>query len=271
MKKTILFSLTLALLSISLFGQEQELYIGPLDPPEEPTDGQSLRDALLYDQLSFGLLSYLNQVFLASPGGSALVQCADDFEVPVGETWEISAFHAYLLMNGNPPYINVYIYEHVETMPGMGMPGALIHFFGNIADYETMLVGPPTDNMLSYDVKVNLPGTIELSTGKYWVSIVPAFFGFFEGAWIESAAPLPSRDLFNPYYVQDPTGFVAPFLTWTPATLFAPSFSSYNLSFAVEGEIQPPPVAADIPLRGWAIVMALMLIGLTLILRKTGR
>jgi len=268
MKKLLILSLTIVLFSsINLSGQQSELFTGPLEPPEENQGTSAGRDALLYEQLSFGLLSYINQIFLASPGGTALAQCADDFEIPEGDTWDVTAFRAYLLLNGNPQFINVYIYEDLESMPGMHLPGALIQSFTNITDYELTPVGPPADDLVSYDVKVNLPGILELSEGRYWVSIVPAFFGIFDGAWIESLGQ-PLRDLSNPYHVQDPTGFIAPFPSWTPATLFAPTFSSYNMSFAVEGTVQEEPVAEEIPVKNWAILVAVLLIAGLLIFKK---
>jgi hypothetical protein len=268
MKKLLILILTLFLFSsIHLKGQQRDLFIGPLEPPDENRGTGSGRDALLYDQLSFGLLSYINQVFLASPGGTALAQCADDFEIPAGEVWDISAFRAYLLLNGNPLFINVYIYEDLKSVPGLHMPGMLLQSYTDIIDYELTPVGPPADELVSYDVKVNLPEALELSEGRYWVSIVPAFFGIFEGAWIESLGQ-PLRDLSNPYHVQDPTGFIAPFLTWTPSTLFAPPFSSYNLSFGVEGNVQDEPVAEEIPLGDWAVLIAILMIAGLLIFRK---
>ncbi len=268
MKKLLILSLTIVLFSpINLTGQQSDLFIGPLEPPEETQGSNAGRDALLYDQLSFGLLSYINQVFLASPGGTALAQCADDFEIPEGDIWDISAFRAYLLLNGNPQFINVYIYEDLETMPGINMPGALLHSYTNLTDYELTTIGPPADELVSYDVKVNLPGVLELPEGRYWISVVPAFFGIFDGAWIESLGQ-PLRDISNPYHVQDPTGFIAPFLTWTPATIFAPTFSSYNLSFGVEGTVQAEPVAEEIPIRNWSFGIAVLLIGTLLAIRK---
>ncbi len=120
---------------------------------------------LLYDQFDNpGFTSIASQQF-PDFGGSVL-QSADDFDVPAGETWDVDGVNALgLYFNcvtcGPTPTVDVIFYADAG-----GMPGAVECDYQNIAYSD--LDGDPLATLFD----INLPSACSLGEGTHWVSVM---------------------------------------------------------------------------------------------------
>lgn len=137
--------------------------------------------------------------------GNSVLQSADDFEVPTGETWSIEAVMTRgAFFNGNPdngpiPFVNVIFYEN-----NSGMPGNVI----GACDYPSLAPADTADPNIS----VSLSTPCVLEEGHYWVSVMALMPFTPNGQWSWSTVDFTT---LNEWQFQDPDSLVGnPCTTW---------------------------------------------------------
>ena len=97
---------------------------------------------------------------------------ADDFTVPAGPNWTVSRVIVsgqYFNGTGPAPAVNVYFYNDAS-----GLPGALVTSFSGV----TISAGAASGNFT-----IDLPSTVILPPGTYWVSVTAAMDFAAGGEW----------------------------------------------------------------------------------------
>lgn len=89
---------------------------------------------------------------------------ANDFDVPEGETVEISNFIPTLINYATNA--DIYFYENNN-----GVPGELITSFLDVATDDINLIGNTQYDNPVYEATYLLPNTVELTSGKYWIAM----------------------------------------------------------------------------------------------------
>ncbi len=252
--------ITLALLI--LFGYPatfaQEYQAVKADPPAMETFSfqSPNRDGinLIYDQSAPGIEAYPSQYISlpANPPVEPRIQCADDFNVPEGQSWSVSAVGVIFMILEPTSSFDVFIYQN-QNLPGdamNGMPGSLITSFSSLP-YEIIGSNPP---YFSYEIF--FPSPVTLPAGSYWISVVARVdntqFPVPTQNWVSSA--LPPAGLGSEFYaLAEPFN---PF--WTPGSIFF-STNPSNLAFALGGNITQ---TNNVPLSPYAILGAVLLIGI---------
>lgn len=165
--------------------------------------------------------------------GNSVLQSADDFEVPTGQTWSIEAVMTRgVFFNGNPdngpiPFVNVIFYED-----NSGMPGNVI----GACDYPSLLPANTTDPNIS----VSLSTPCELGEGHYWVSVMTLMPSAPNGQWGWSTVNFTT---LNEWQFQDPDGLIGgPCTTWGDGftDCGVGGASALDLQFQLLGEIGSP-------------------------------
>jgi hypothetical protein len=91
--------------------------------------------------------------------GNALVQSADDFEVPAGQTWSIEKVFAPGAVNGIPVLNSVFVVIYQDNA---GNPGAEVYNSGSLV---------PASGTANTSFDLVLPTPASLGEGKYWISV----------------------------------------------------------------------------------------------------
>jgi subtilisin family serine protease len=148
------------------------------------------------------------------------VQAADDFIVPIDENWTIdrvvaNGFYAGLV---NPASsVRVFFYED-----DAGQPGAELQSFIGLA--------PSADasGVLTFD----LPATVSLGGGTYWLSVQPEmdFFGDGRWFWFQNSAQVGHES----HWRNPGNGYGSGCTSWQPATECG--FNNPDLSFQLYGQ-----------------------------------
>ncbi|TVR95707.1 MAG: choice-of-anchor D domain-containing protein [Wenzhouxiangellaceae bacterium] len=189
---------------------------------------------LLFDQTASQTISGALSIYDLDGPAIWAVQSADDFIVPAGEAWELSRVIAYGFYGGlvNPATeVRVYIYENDGDLPG----DELISFI-DIAPADD------DDGILTFD----LPQTVSLTEGRYWLSVQPVMDFFGDGRWFWSQI---SDEVGNEFHWRNPgNGYGSGCTDWSPASDCG--FGNPNLSFQLFGfipepELQISPVVLD--------------------------
>lgn len=84
---------------------------------------------------------------------------ADDFEVPVGASWEIYSVRTIFNVSWTSD-VTITIYDD-----NSGMPGDTLHNFPNLTDYEKTVV----EGYNTFEFEVVLPSLVTLTEGTYWI------------------------------------------------------------------------------------------------------
>ncbi|MDP8201221.1 MAG: GEVED domain-containing protein, partial [Candidatus Tenebribacter burtonii] len=149
---------------------------------------------------------------------------ADEFVVPVGETWtidEVAVLGVYAATATGPCDLgNVRFYEDAA-----GMPGTLL--------YEYLDV--PASPNATGDLDCLIPDTV-LPEGTYWLGFQGSmdYTPYGQWFWTKQAAPT----IGSEFHWRNPgDGFAMGFTTWTTGSLPwpAPDYVDYNLSFGIYG------------------------------------
>ncbi|WP_108869487.1 T9SS type A sorting domain-containing protein [Aquimarina aquimarini] len=116
----------------------------------------SISELPVYEQVA-GSVSTLPSQFFVDFGG--LVQSADDFVIPAGNTWTLERIVAFGSGNNSPQLTNatVVIYED-----NAGVPGAEVYNSGEIVP-----ISDPSD----LNLNLMLPQGVTLQSGSYWLSV----------------------------------------------------------------------------------------------------
>src|SRR6056297_300049 len=146
--------------------------------------GFSQKDAigpLLYDQISNPYETYAKSInsFLASDDANSTktTYSADDFTVPVGETWKINYIEVHgsidtYAANPDVDSVNVMIYEMSDTAD---IPGATEAY---AASRITSINYKGDGNFI-----INLPTIATLAEGTYWLCVQPVKNLAEDGYW----------------------------------------------------------------------------------------
>ena len=125
---------------------------------EQVTEGftVTVTEFAIYEQTDPFVSSTASQFFTDF---GAIAQASDDFVIPEGTSWTINRVRVFGGANNNPPLnsATVIIYEDAG-----GLPGNEIYNSGTLTP-----VSLPTDTNLNLE----LPETIDLSGGTYWLSV----------------------------------------------------------------------------------------------------
>ncbi|WP_109301947.1 T9SS type A sorting domain-containing protein [Aquimarina sp. AU474] len=110
----------------------------------------------IYEQINPLVSTIPSQNFLDF---GAIVQSADDFVVPEGNTWDINRVLAFGTVRGNPAFnsVNVVIYNDNN-----GVPGDEVYNSGELA---------PTSELNDSNLNLTLPEAVRLESGNYWISV----------------------------------------------------------------------------------------------------
>lgn len=180
------------------------------------------------------------------------VQGADDFVVPAGVQWEVTALEAlgfYSGLSNTPTVMNAYIYADAG-----GAPGAAVASFENLA-YSTDTTG---------NLFVQLPSPVTLGEGTYWASVQPHMDFFNDGSWYWF---MESVQTGAPFHWRNPgDGYGSGCTDWGDSATCG--FAEPDLSFAVYGTQGVPVPALPVPVMGaWGkALMVLLFASLALVL-----
>lgn len=180
---------------------------------------------------------------------NAVLQSADDFTVPMGETWTIGTVTAQgSFFNPNPnsgPIDNVIV--QIWDDAG-GLPG-------NMLCEEVGLNEDIDPNMI-----LTLVGDckLELTEGTYWLSMMAQMPFAPNGQW----AWLPNASANgNEYAFQDPAPLIGgPCMTWgSGSTTCGVAVGTFDLCFSLFAQPLPPPNPLEIPTLGQFGLLAMLL------------
>ena len=172
------------------------------------------------------------------------MQAADDFVIPSGSTWNISAVYAGgIYFNGGYtiPAVHVYFYENSAE----NKPGTLITSFLNISCMSDAIG----------NVGIILPSNVTLSSGQYWICVqaVMDYSNYGQWAWSKELAPT----ILNEFQWQNPQdGLGSGFTTWTNGSIVFGGVDN-NLTFALfdgnpfqQGWLTANPISGSISAGG---------------------
>ena len=136
---------------------------GTLPPSPSPKSGTAF-----YNQLTPASSGYMiSQTFTDPASASYSSQAADDFEVPIGETWDITNIDiigSYFAFTGTPINgLNINIYND-----NSGRPGTVVYQQENVTTYNEVKISTDYD---SYRYEITLPQLLTLTEGTYWISV----------------------------------------------------------------------------------------------------
>ncbi|MDD2550726.1 MAG: hypothetical protein PHD00_11595, partial [Bacteroidales bacterium] len=186
---------------------------------------------LLYDQIS-------NASTSSSPNGMYSYEAtdadnlakttfsADDFTVPVGETWEVAHINVLGVVNKyatspDVDTVNVFIYENDAAL---NMPGTTEVY--SATDIQTV------DYRGDGDFYIELPTVATLSEGTYWLCVQPVRNHAEDGYWKWEVQL--SGNNGAPFYYKNPLhGYYYDADDWTSGSELFSYWESFDLSFAL--------------------------------------
>lgn len=188
---------------------------------------------LLYDQISSastattpnGMYSY---VAVDSANLAKTTFSADDFTVPVGETWDIAYINALGVINkysasSDVDTVNVIIYEND---PVLNKPSATEVY--SATDISTIMYRG------NGDFYVELPTVATLAAGTYWLCVQPVRNHATDGYWKWEAQTIGANGAS--FYFKNPLhGFSYDANDWTSGADLMSYWSVFDLSFALHG------------------------------------
>ncbi|HKK58432.1 MAG TPA: CARDB domain-containing protein, partial [Salinivirga sp.] len=197
--------------------------------------GFSQKDAigpLLYDQISNPYETYAKSInsFLASDDANSTktTYSADDFTVPVGETWKINYIEVHgsidtYAANPDVDSVNVMIYEMSDTAD---IPGATEAY---AASRITSINYKGDGNFI-----INLPTIATLAEGTYWLCVQPVKNLAEDGYWKWEGQGSGANGF--PFHYKNPgLGYYYDAPDWTSGQTLVSSWPSFDLSFALYG------------------------------------
>ncbi len=126
---------------------------------EQVTEGFtiSISELPIYNQNEAQVNSIISQS--NALGSGALVQVADDFVVPEGNTWTIERVLAFGTASGGPIFDDASVVIYVDEN---GAPGEAIYNSGQLVP-----ISDPDDT----NMNLLLPAAVTLENGTYWISV----------------------------------------------------------------------------------------------------
>lgn len=151
---------------------------------------------------------------------------ADDFEVPTGETWDIASVKSVMKSYDAVTTMNVVFYSDDN-----GAPGTELHRFDEVS--TNIVTNMPEYGV--YEIVTNLPSTVSLTEGIYWVSIsAHATSDYWQWLYQTNTTTNLSQT-----HVINPGGSMWLPTVWTPNVNYS---GYYNVTFA----LYAPPVPNDL-------------------------
>ncbi len=92
------------------------------------------------------------------------VLVANDFIVPTGQTMKVNKIVANFFRYSYGTVVNIY-------KDNNGKPGQAVKSFSNVAYESQNQIGTASNGFPVYEVSINLPETVELQSGKYWIAM----------------------------------------------------------------------------------------------------
>ncbi len=187
---------------------------------EEDTTAGLLAVEVLYDQTGNTTTSGVLAIYDLDEEPDWVVQAADDFVVPAGETWFVESIFAggfYVSYLNPPDGVNVFIYADDGGLPGTEL-------------YAYPQLTPTTD--VAGDLTLDLPTPAQLTAGTYWISVQPRMDYFADGRWFWLTESVQNHSEFA---WRNPSGNYDPACTdWTPGS--SCGFANPDLTFQIIGE-----------------------------------
>lgn len=169
--------------------------------------------------------------------GNCTMQGADDFTVPAGPSWNVSRVDVIGVLGGGPvSFFDVFIYADAA-----GSPGAPVYSATGLAFTQNTNV-----------FTITLTSAAILPAGTYWISVVAnmPFVPNGQYFWQPNTGPLAG----NVFYWRDPCNLATGFTNWTPGPVAFPSFTNFDLCFALLGN------DFEVPISNWALYLGIGLI-----------
>jgi hypothetical protein len=216
-----------------------------------PGPGDVLWDNTAINNTTAGIVS---TAFSSLPAGADRTNTADDFVIPVGETWTIGFVYSEGFSN---LAVDVDSFEVVFYADNGGSPGAVL-------SSESVAFGGAV-TMTTQELTLSAP--VVLSPGTYWVSVVGTYdtgAALADGRWNWSTGP---GAIGSEWFLQDTAGFFGG-LPWTAASGLG--IADVSALFALRGSVSvgtPPPETQPVPTLSnlGLILLSLMLAGLALV------
>jgi len=214
-----------------------ELTFNVVGASAPPDSASSRASELLYGQTASQTTSGINATYDLDDPAIFAVQAADDFTVPAGEVWSIDRVVAngfyFKFVGDNLPVptdsVRVFVYEDENGQPGLEMAS----FLGLV---------PSADNNGS--LTIDLPSSVSLAAGTYWLSVQPEMDYFVDGLWywLTNSAQAGSK-----FHWRNPGGFYAGgnCTDWRPGDQCG--FDNPDLSFQVFGSSSSCDLVDDVP------------------------
>ena len=189
---------------------------------------------------------------------NSVAQIADDFMVPMGKTWDVTAVAAMggYFNAGDGPADNFTVQIYADNS---GVPASTPMFEQTGLSYS--------ETTGRFDIP--LTSTIQLNAGHYWISIFAVMDYSQNGQWGWSwNGDAQINDVFADQDPDQVLGGVWP-VSWGPSTDYAAwsNRSNYDLSFEIDGT----EAAAAVPVSNWAIVLGIFLIAVFMVVRYRRR
>lgn len=192
-----------------------------------PNSGMT--DALLYSQMTIGTFGASSQDFETSFDAYDS-QGADDFTV-TGGPWNINALRFYgSYYNGSGPAIGINIEFYADNA---GLPGASVGSYPVTAYSEAAGL-----------FTVELPSTLVLADGTYWISIQARMDFAAGGQFAWQAAAAPQIGLEGVW--QNPGGGFGSCTSWCGLSVAYPTYTDRDFTFELFDAL-PLPVLAPYP------------------------
>lgn len=251
-------ALALLTASTASFAQFADTHAGsPVEGGTIPGPDTVLWDNTAINSATNGIVSMRAENL---PAGANIVNTADDFVVPAGETWNITfVVSAGFTSAGaaNPDSFGVNFYADAGGLPGMLLETRSVPFGGVVNDATQ---------------EITLPTPVSLSAGTYWISVFGIYNTFNDLSTERWNWTTGTTGIGNEAALQDTGSFFGGIIPWT--ALSGLGVTDPSAFFAIRGTLQngtmlPPP--ASVPTLGqWgliAMILALML-GSAIALRR---
>lgn len=181
----------------------------------------------------------VSQFFTDEASADLSSECADDFEVPAGETWVVGSFGVWGTWwpdsPGNAEKIDIAIYEDDG-----GMPGALIDGYGEETNFyaEEWFTGDEHESYYNF----TFPSPLTFTEGHYWISfqIHDSYDKVGQWGWQDK-----TNTNWEPWHWRNPAGgfYGGSFTDWTPSTMVTPFGYANDNRFALYGEAYDNDIA----------------------------
>ncbi|MBQ0735240.1 T9SS type A sorting domain-containing protein [Aquimarina celericrescens] len=180
----------------------------------------SISEFAIYQQNAAAVSSLPSQNFLDF---GALVQSADDFTIPEGNSWTIERILAFGGANNSPELTSATVIIYADNG---GVPGDEVYNSGEIV---------PISELNDTNMNLLLPSAVTIESGTYWITVYANLaFGAAQQQWFWSAQ---NAGIGQESHLKDPGNlFGAGALDWTPVTS-AFGRGPYDQVFQIYGEI----------------------------------